>query len=293
MANKKRGGSAKIIVPAIIVVLLLILIGGGCFVVQKNEYGVIRQFGAVRDVKDHPGIYLKLPFVQTVDTLPNTVLLYDIPVSDMLSADKTSLIADCFAIWRISNPQVFIETLSGSIATAESRIDANVYNALKTVMSSLTRDQIISGRSGAVVEAIMDNIGDSFERYGIELLAVETKKIDLPDDNKSAVYGRMISERNNIAAGYVAEGEREAKEIRNEADKEVQIQVAEASSQAEITKAEGDAEYMRILSEAYDSEDEADFYTFMVALDAMRKSMTGEEKTLILDADSPIAKLFR
>lgn len=293
MANKKRGGSVKIIVPAIIVVLLLILIGGGCFVVQKNEYGVIRQFGAVRDVKDQPGIYLKLPFVQTVDTLPNTVLLYDIPVSDMLSADKTSLIADCFAIWRISNPQVFIETLSGSIATAESRIDANVYNALKTVMSSLTRDQIISGRSGAVVEAIMDNIGDSFERYGIELLAVETKKIDLPDDNKSAVYGRMISERNNIAAGYVAEGEREAKEIRNEADKEVQIQVAEASSQAEITKAEGDAEYMRILSEAYDSKDEADFYTFMVALDAMRESMTGEEKTLILDADSPIAKLFR
>ena len=156
----------------------------------------------------------------------------------------------------------------------------------------MTRDQIISGRSGAVVEAIMANIGDSFRRYGIALQAVETKKIDLPDDNKSAVYARMISERNNIAAAYLADGEKQAKEIRNQADKEVEIRVAEAKAQAEILKAEGDAEYMRILSEVYDTEDEAEFYSFMIALDALKASMTGEQKTLILDASSPIAKLF-
>lgn len=294
MAKTKRNHSGlRMTILIIVAVVILILIVGGCFVVKQNEYGVIRQFGAVKDVKDQPGLYLKIPFIQTVDTLPNTVLLYDLPVSDLLSADKTSLIADCFAIWTIDDPRLFIESLSGSIATAESRIDANVYNALKTVMSSMTRDEIISGRSGAVVEAIMTSIGDSFERYGIHLIAVETKKIDLPDDNKSAVYGRMISERNNIAASHLAEGEREAKEIRNQADKEVEILVAEAKSQAEIIKAEGDAEYMRILSEVYDTQDEADFYTFMIALDAMRNSMTGEEKTLILDQDSPIAEIFR
>ncbi len=290
--TKKKSGKIGLTIVVVIIILLAILIATGTFVVKQNEYGVITQFGAVVDVKEAPGLYLKVPFVQTVSTLPNTVLLYDLPVSDLLSADKTSLIADCFAIWSIDDPRLFIETLSGSIENAESRINANVYNALKTVMSSLTRDQIISGRSGAVVDAIMDNIGDSFDRYGITLQAVETKKIDLPDDNKSAVYARMISERNNIAAGYLADGEKQAKEIRNAADKDVEIELAEAKAQAEIIKAEGDAEYMRILSEAYDTEAEAEFYTFMIALDALKSSMTGEEKTLILDADSPIAQIF-
>ena len=287
-AKKRRGG---LIALVIVIVVLLILILSSCFVVRQNEYGVVRQFGAVVDVKARPGLYLKIPFVQSSDKLPNTVLLYDLPVSDLLTADKTSLIADCFAIWRIEEPQRFIETLSGSVENAESRINVNVYNALKVVMSSMTRDEIISGRSGAVVEAIMANIGDSFTRYGIRLIAVETKKLDLPDDNKSAVYTRMISERNNIAASYLAEGEREAKEIRNRADRDVEIEVAQARSQAEIVKAEGDAEYMRILSEAYNSKQKAEFYTFMIALDAMKKSMTGE-KTLILGEDSPLAELF-
>lgn len=287
-AKKRRGG---LIALVIVIVVLLILILSSCFVVRQNEYGVVRQFGAVVDVKARPGLYLKIPFVQSSEKLPNTVLLYDLPVSDLLTADKTSLIADCFAIWRIEEPRKFIETLSGSVENAESRINVNVYNALKVVMSSMTRDAIISGRSGAVVEAIMANIGDSFTRYGIRLIAVETKKLDLPDDNKSAVYTRMISERNNIAASYLAEGEREAKEIRNRADRDVEIEVAQARSQAEIIKAEGDAEYMRILSEAYNSRQKAEFYTFMIALDAMKKSMTGE-KTLILGEDSPLAELF-
>ena len=287
-AKKRRGG---LIALVIVIVVLLILILSSCFVVRQNEYGVVRQFGAVVDVKARPGLYLKIPFVQSSEKLPNTVLLYDLPVSDLLTADKTSLIADCFAIWRIEEPRKFIETLSGSVENAESRINVNVYNALKVVMSSMTRDAIISGRSGAVVEAIMANIGDSFTRYGIRLIAVETKKLDLPDDNKSAVYTRMISERNNIAASYLAEGEREAKEIRNRADRDVEIDVAQARSQAEIIKAEGDAEYMRILSEAYNSRQKAEFYTFMIALDAMKKSMIGE-KTLILGEDSPLAELF-
>jgi len=290
-AKKKKGKLAGWIIAVIVFVALFVL-ANSLYVVQPNKYGIIRQFGAVVDVKSEPGLYFKIPFVQERSSLPNTVLLYDVPVSDMISADKTSLIADCFAIWEIDDPRLFIETLSGSIATAEGRIDANVYNAMKTVMSSMTLEEIISGRDGELVTAIMDNIGDSFEKYGINLIAVETKKIDLPDDNKSAVYVRMISERNNIAASYLAEGEAEAKEIRNEADKQVKIQLAEAKAEGEILKAEGDAEYMRILSEAYDSPEEAAFYSFMISVDAMEKSLTGEDKTLIISADSPIAQLF-
>ena len=290
--NVKKAHPVRWIILAVVLAALLVLFESCFFVVHKNEYGIIRQFGAVVDVKNEPGLYFKIPFVQQTSTLPNMVLLYDLPVSDMISADKTTLIADCFAIWRIDDPRLFIETLSGSVTNAESRINANVYNALKTVISSMTQAQIISGRGGQLVSAIMNNIGNSFERYGIELIAVETKKIDLPDDNKTAVFNRMISERNNIAASFLAEGESEAKEIRNAADKQVQILLAEAEAQAATIRAEGDAEYMRILSEVYDSPEEAEFYTYMIALDALRASMTGEQKTLILDADSPIAQLF-
>ena len=290
MVNKKRIAVRTVLIIAAAALLIVAL--NSLYVVRANRYGIVRQFGAVVDVKDEPGIYFKVPFVQKESTLPKTVLLYDVPVSELISADKSTLIADCFAIWEIEDPRLFIETLSGSLATAEARIEANVYNALKTVMSSLTLEQIISGRDGEVVSAIMQNIGGTFEKYGIHLIAVETKKIDLPDDNKSAVYARMISERNNIAASSLAEGEAEAKEIRNAADKDVKIRLAEADAQAAILRAEGDAEYMRILSEVYDSEEEADFYTYMIALDALQDAMQGEEKTLILDADSPIAKLF-
>ena len=285
MAEIRTKRSVRIAVLIVILLAALLLIVSSHYIVHKNEYGIV-------DIKSEPGLYFKVPFIQQTSTLPNTVLLYDLPVSDMISADKTTLIADCFAIWRIDDPRLFIETLSGSVSNAESRINANVYNALKTVISSMTQAEIISGRDGTLVSAIMANIGRSFERYGIRLIAVETKKIDLPDDNKTAVFNRMISERNNIAAGYLAEGESEAKEIRNGADKTVRITLAEAEAKAAVIRAEGDAEYMRILSEVYDDSEEAEFYTFMIALDALKASMNGEEKTLILDADSPIARIF-
>lgn len=282
----------SIMILLAVIIALLIIAGSAMYVVHQNEYGVVYEFGAVVDVKDAPGLYFKVPFVQSTSTLPKTTLLYDLPISDVITADKHSMVLDSFALWRISDARLFIESLSGSVSNAESRINAIVYNALKTVISSLNQETIISGRDGEVVELVMANIGGSFERYGIEMLAVETKTLDLPDDNKSAVFTRMISERNNIAAAYTAEGEAEAKRIRNEADKQVKITLSEANAEAEIAKAAGDAEYMKILSEVYDNADEAEFYSYMIALDALGESMTGEEKTLILSPDSPIAKIF-
>lgn len=288
--NKKK--SASRIIITLILLAVLVLAFASMFVVHQNEYGIVWEFGAVVGVKDQPGLYFKIPFIQNTSTLPKMELLYDLPISDIITSDKHSMILDSFALWRISDPAKYIESLSGNQMNAESRINAIVYNALKTVISSQTQEAIISGRDGKIVQMVMDNIGDSFDRYGIQMLAVETKTLDLPDDNKEAVYTRMISERSNIAASYTAEGEAEAKRIRNGADKDVEIIVSEAERDAEKIKAEGDAEYMRILKEAYDTEEKADFYEFMIELDALKESMTGEDKTLILSEDSPIAKIF-
>ena len=291
MTENKKKSAPKIIIT-LILLAVLVLAFASMFIVHQNEYGIVWEFGAVVDVKDQPGLYFKIPFIQNNSTLPKTELLYDLPISDIITSDKHSMILDSFALWRISDPVRYIESLSGNQMNAESRINAIVYNALKTVISSQTQEAIISGRDGKIVQMVMDNIGDSFDRYGIKMLAVETKTLDLPDDNKEAVYTRMISERSNIAASYTAEGEAEAKRIRNGADKDVEIIVSEAERDAEKIKAEGDAEYMRILKEAYDTEEKADFYELMIELDALKESMTGEQKTLILSEDSPIAKIF-
>ena len=282
----------KILIPIVLVVALIIVLGGSLVVTQPNEYTIIRQFGAVVRVIDQPGLSVKMPFVQTASTLPQTEMLYDLAVSDVITADKKSMVADSFVLWEISDPLKFIQTLSGNVANAEYRIDTVVYNSLKNVISSMKQEEVISGRDGELAAKIMENVGDTFTAYGITVKAIETKRIDLPDENKAAVYERMISERGNIAASYVAEGDAEAKEIRNEADKSVQITLSEARAEAEKIKAEGEAEYMRILSQAYDTQDEADFYEFMRALDMARSALTSGSKTLVVSSDSPIAQVF-
>ncbi|MGN0365485.1 MAG: protease modulator HflC [Suilimivivens sp.] len=289
MTMKKKFGFA---IPIVIIVVAFVLLSSSVVVTYPNEYTVIKQFGKIESIRKTPGLSLKIPFIQTEEKIQNEVLIYDLAVSDVMTRDKKSMIADCFVLWRIEDPQKYTQTLSAQKSNAEFRIDTIVYNSLKNVISSLSQEEVISGRDGELTAAIMENIGTTLEQYGIKLLAVETKSLDLPDENKSAVYERMISERNNIAATYKAEGEEEAKEISNNTNAEIIVMQSQADAQAAEIIAKGEAEYMRILSEAYNDPDKADFYLFLRALDAAKATMTGDNKTLIIDETSPIAQIF-
>ncbi len=280
------------------VLAALILVAGitiglsSIVVTYENEYTVIRQFGRISGVRTEAGISFKIPFIQTQFTLPKQMLVYDLASSDVITKDKKTMITDSYVLWRITDPVKFIQTLNSSIGNAESRINTVVYNSIKNVISSLSQEEVISGRDGELADAIMANIGTTFSQYGIEVISIETKQLDLPDDNKAAVYQRMISERENIAATYTAEGSAEAQIIRNTTDKEIIILLSEAQKQAEILRAEGEAEYMRVLEEAYKDESRSDFYSFVRSLDALKASVTGDNKTVILSKDSPIAQIF-
>lgn len=277
----------------IIILFAVVIIGGSSIVItHENEYSLIRQFGRIDHVISTAGISFKVPFIQSVDRLPKQTLLYDLSPSDVITSDKKTMICDSYILWRITDPLKFAQTLNCSIANAESRLDAIVYNSTKNVISSTSQDDVISGRNGALSKAVIENIGTSLDQYGISLLAFETKKLDLPSDNKAAVYERMISERDNIAATYTAEGRSEAQIIRNSTDMEVTVMLSEANKEAEILIAEGEAEYMRILSEAYADESKQDFYSYVRSLDALKISMQGGNKTVILSPDSPIAQIF-
>ena len=271
---------------------VVIAVGASVTVTQQNEYKLIRQFGKVDRVISSSGISFKIPFIESTQSLPKETLLYDLAASDVITKDKKTMISDSYVLWKISDPLKFAQTLNSSVESGESRINTAVYNATKNAISSMSQDQVITSRDGELSDMVMEAIGTNMDQYGIELLKFETKQLDLPDDNKEAVYERMISERDNIAATYKAEGNSEAKVIRNKTDKEVAIQISDAQKQAEILEAEGEQEYMKILAQAYGEEDRSEFYSFVRSLDALKTSMKGEGKTVILSADSPIAQIF-
>ena len=274
------------------VAAVVVAVGAPVTVTQQNEYKLIRQFGKVDRVISSSGISFKIPFIESTQSLPKETLLYDLAASDVITKDKKTMISDSYVLWKISDPLKFAQTLNSSVESGESRINTAVYNATKNAISSMSQDQVITSRDGELSDMVMEAIGTNMDQYGIELLKFETKQLDLPDDNKEAVYERMISERDNIAATYKAEGNSEAKVIRNKTDKEVAIQISDAKKQAEILEAEGEQEYMKILAQAYGEEDRSEFYSFVRSLDALKTSMKGEDKTVILSADSPIAQIF-
>lgn len=271
---------------------VVVAVGASVTVTQQNEYKLIRQFGKVDRVINSSGISFKIPFIESTQSLPKETLLYDLAASDVITKDKKTMISDSYVLWKISDPLKFAQTLNSSVESGESRINTAVYNATKNAISSMSQDQVITSRDGELSDMVMEAIGTNMDQYGIELLKFETKQLDLPDDNKEAVYERMISERDNIAATYKAEGNSEAKVIRNKTDKEVAIQISDAKKQAEILEAEGEQEYMKILAQAYGEEDRSEFYSFVRSLEALKTSMKGEDKTVILSADSPIAQIF-
>lgn len=311
-------------IPVVIVIIAALFVLLNSLVITKeNQFKLIRQFGRVERVQTRAGLSFKIPFVESVDTIPKELLIYDLPASDVITSDKKTMIVDSYVLWHVTDPLKFAQTLSGSVSNAEGRIDAIVYNATKNTISNMKQDEVIRSRDGkmtitveedtfevknndleisgakeevveitSLTEKIMEQINHVEDQYGIELMAVEVKKLDLPDDNKQAVYARMISERENIAAQYTAEGKSEAKMIRNTTDKEVSIMLSDAGAKAEATVAEGEAEYMRILSDAYSDPQKTDFYSFVRALDALKESVKGENKTVILSDDSPIAQIF-
>lgn len=280
----------SLIITLVVLVFAIILISEALVVTQENEYTLIKQFGKVERIIPNAGLSFKIPFVETSDTLPKTLLLYDLTESDVITQDKKTMVVDSYVLWRITDPLKFVQTLT-HVYNAESRINTIVYNSMKNVISSMMQTEVIGARDGALSDAIMENIGSTMDQYGILFTSIETKHLDLPGDNKAAVYERMISERNNIAASYTASGESDAKKIRTETDNDIVVSVSEAQAEAEKIISEGEAEYMRILSNAYNTPERAEFYTFVRSLDAAKRSLTGD-KTIILNSNSPLAQIF-
>ena len=271
----------------VIAIFAIIIVASSVYTLKPNEYALVKQFGKVVAQKSEQGIYFKVPLFQSVTTINTGERLYDLAESDVITSDKKTMIADCYSTWRVTEPLKFYQTLASSTSTAESRIDVSVYNAMKNVISSTKQDDVISGKDGSLDQAIMAQV-DGMDTYGVTVTEVEMKLLDLPEDNKNSVYQRMISERNVISAQYTAEGNQEAQEINNGVDSKVRVMLSEAKTQASLLEAEGDAEYFRILAEAYNSSDQArEFYQFIIGLNSLKEALSNGG-TIVIDENSPL-----
>ena len=277
-----------------IVVLIALFLGfNSTYSLKENEYGIKLQFNKIVAIDDQAGLYYKIPFMQNVRKVPKSIQLYDIRPSDVMTSDKKSMIADMYILWRVSDPTVYYQTLNANVNNAKDRTGITVYNSVKSVISSMTQDEIIEARGEKLTQTITADANPDIQKYGIEIVQAQLKSLDLPDDNKQAVYERMISERNNIAASYTAEGESKAKKIQNETDKQVAILKAQAEKKSAKLKAEGEAKYMETLQQAYNDKEKADFYNYIRSLDALKVSLSGKgEKKLMLGRDSELAKIL-
>ena len=288
----------KKLISAISIFLLLLILGiflysSAIVITKENEYTIIKKFEKIEKIIKEPGVTMKVPFLEEASTLPKSIMLYDLNPSDVITRDKKTMSTDSYVLWKIDDPQIFAQTLNSSLDEAKHRIESVVYNSIKTVISSMDQNDVISARDGQLQEAIEKNISTNMSQYGIKLLSIETKRLDLPEDNKQAVYERMISERSKIAATYTAEGESEAQVIKNSTDREINISISDAKMSAAKVIAEGEREYMRILAASYGDSGRVEFYSFIRGLEASKKSLkSNKNNILILPKDSPITEIF-
>lgn len=285
----------KIIITAAVIVVLLITLSGACYTVAENEYAYTLRFSEIVNVTNEAGLHFKVPFIDEVRRFPDTTLIYDIPPSEVLTSDKKNMTVDSYIIWEISDPKTFYRTL-GTTTEAEARLNAVTYNSLKNLMGKLEQNDIINmddaSERNDIYAGITTEVAEICSTYGINVLDVRIKRFDLPDNNEQAVYERMISDRSQIAEKYTADGNYEASIIRNDVDKQVNIIVSNAEAEAARLEAEGEQEYMRLLAEAYNTADKKDFYEFTRALDALKASLTGDDKTIIIDRDSRLGQIL-
>ncbi len=273
----------KLIVFGGVVVLLVIAYSLFTFTVDETQNAAVLRFGKIIRVVEEPGLHFKVPFINNVVYLEDRILNYDIQPRDILTSDQKRLTVDNYAIWRVGKPQIFIEANGGNIASAQARIDDIVYSDLRDILAKHTLDEIVSAKRLEYLHQVTALSKGKLQAFGIDLIDVRIKRADLPSEIEQAVYGRMRSERERIAAQLRAEGEEQAKQITSNADKEKEIILAEANKAAETVKGEGDAQALEIYADAYNQDPE--FYRFWRSLESYKTALK-DNTSIVLTNDS-------
>ncbi|WP_153730638.1 protease modulator HflC [Sporosarcina obsidiansis] len=284
---------AKMIIMLTVAFAVVVILLSNLFIVKENEYRVVRQFGEITRIVKEPGINMKIPFIQSVSVLPKNQMTYNVQEAEITTKDKKRIIIDNYAVWHITDPGKMISN-ARNIVNAEARLGEFIYSVVRNEMGRLNYVDVVndedSGRGSLndrVTEKVNDFLADG--NFGIEVVDVRMKRIDLPEENEQSIYTRMISERQSTAQSYLSEGDAEKRKIEAETDREVQEMLAKAKKEAAIVTAQGEAEAAKIYNDTFAKDPE--FYNLYRTLQSYSK-VVDDETMIILPSDSPYAKLL-
>jgi len=272
------------IVTAFIAVWRLVL-----FTVPEWMQAMVVQLGEPVRVVEEPGLYWRIPFVQSVTYFDRRILDQDTSPKEILTRDKQQLVVDNYTRWRIVDPLQFVRSVRDE-SGAQSRLDDIVYSNLRETLGRHTLREIVSEKRVELMESVTTRSDEKAREYGIEVVDVRVKRVDLPEKNELNVFNRMRTERERLAKKFRAEGDEEARKIRSSSDKEVQILMADARQKSEVIRGEGDAQAVAIFADAYGRDPE--FYEFVRTLEAYRNTLT-ENTTVILSPHSDFFRLLQ
>ena len=274
-----------------IAVLTVAFLGyNSLFVVNQTEQALVVQLGNPVRVIKTPGLSAKIPFFQQVTFFDKRILELEGESGEVITADRKNIIVDAFLLFRISDVLRFYQAVKEE-RIARLRLAPILNSSLRRVLGEQQFEALLSGERSQVMHQIRDEVAAEAKELGIEIVDVRIRRSDLPTDNQNAVFERMRTERQRLAAGFRAQGDQQAQEIKSAADREATRVRSEATKQSDIIHGQGDAERNRILGEAYGKDPE--FFAFYRSLRAYEDSMSGQNTTMVISPDSPFFRYFQ
>jgi modulator of FtsH protease HflC len=273
-----------------VLVLLLIIVGyGSLFTVYQTKQALVIRLGKPVRVVADPGLHLKYPMIDTVVSIDKRILDLESPPQEVIASDQKRLVVDAFARYRIEDPLKFYQTVS-TIEGARSRLSTLLISALRRVLGEATFIQVVRDERPQLTARMREQLDREAAAFGIVVIDVRIRRADLPEQNSQAVYQRMQTERQRIAAEARAQGSQRSQEIRARADRDVTVLIAESQSKAEQTRGEGDAKRNQIFAEAYGKD--PGFFAFYRSMQAYETGLRSNDTRMLLRPDSDFFRYF-
>jgi modulator of FtsH protease HflC len=273
----------------VLVVAALMVAYGSLFTINQTQQGLVVRLGKVVDTPTDPGLHTKWPFVDSVIYIDKRILDLENSSQEIIAADQKRLVVDAFARYRILDPLKFYQTV-GSIEAANSRLSTLLNADLRRVLGEATLTHIVRDEREALMARVRDQLDQQAREFGISVVDVRIRRADLPEQNSQFVYTRMQTERQREAAEFRGQGSQRAQEIRARADRDVTVLLAEATSKAEQTRGEGDAERNRIFADGFSKDPE--FFAFYRSMQAYEAGLKHGDTRMVLKPDSDFFRYF-
>ncbi|RIA47776.1 protease modulator HflC [Dichotomicrobium thermohalophilum] len=281
--------SALFAIVVIVLALGAFAAYSAAFIVSQTEQALVLEFGKPKRVIKEPGLYFKYPLVQTVTVYDKRILALDSKPQEVIAADQKRLVVDAFARFRITDPLLFYQAVTNE-TVARSRLSSTLDASLRRVLGAADFQTVVRDQRDVMMERINEDVNDQAKEFGIEVVDVRLKRVDLPQANSEAIYRRMQTERQQEAAEIRAQGKEAAQRIRSEADRKATIIKAEAERDAQILRGEGDAQRTKIFADAFGRDE--DFFAFYRSMQAYEKGIKADDTRMVLSPSSPFFNYF-